>query len=86
MLKQIGEMPAQAVDAAGIKSSAVTMYGASASGIVATVAGWNWTAIITCGVAIIGLLAQLYFQVRRDRREATESQARIEALRARCER
>jgi predicted MFS family arabinose efflux permease len=85
MSKLISEMPAHAVDAVGIKSSSAATYGASAGSIVATVAGWNWTAIITCAVAVAGLGVQVYFQIRRDRREAAESRARMEALRARCE-
>ncbi|MCT2416139.1 hypothetical protein MNU23_31155 [Pseudomonas aeruginosa] len=36
-------------------------------------------------VAVIGLLANIYFQVRRDRRESAESAARIEAIRGRCD-
>jgi predicted MFS family arabinose efflux permease len=84
MSKLIDDMPAHAVDAVGIKSSSATTYGASAGSIVATIAGWNWTAIITCAVAVVGLAVQIYFQVRRDRRETAESRARMEALRARC--
>ena len=33
---------------------------------------------------LIGLAANIYFQIRRDRRETAESRARIEALKDRC--
>lgn len=46
--------------------------------------GWlaqiNWVGLIGVAVAIVGLLFNIYFQVRRDRREAAESAARINAL------
>ena len=96
IIARIADTPQHAVDAVGIKSSAATTYGATVSSILASVAGWNWTAIITGAVAILGLLVQVYFQIRRDRREtresrardareAAESAARIEALRSRCD-
>lgn len=51
--------------------------------------GWlaqiNWVGLIGVLVAVIGLLANIYFQVRRDRRESAESAARIEAIRGRCD-
>lgn len=78
------EMPPHSADAAAIKATATTIYGASASSIVASVAGWNWTAIITGAVAILGLALNAYFQIRRDRRETRESEARIAALKERC--
>ncbi|WP_368640573.1 holin [Castellaniella ginsengisoli] len=85
IIARVSEMPAHSADAIGIKSSAATTYGASASSIVASVAGWNWTAIITGVVAIVGLAVNVYFQVRRDRRESRESEARIAALKERCD-
>jgi len=85
ILRMNYDVPAAAADAAGVKTSAITTYGASAGSIVATVAGWNWTALVTCAVAVVGLVAQLYFMVRRDRREAAESAVRIAALRGKCE-
>jgi len=85
IIARVSEMPAHSADAIGIKSSAATTYGASASSIVASVAGWNWTAIITGVVAVAGLAVNIYFQVRRDRRESRESEARIAALKERCE-
>jgi len=74
-----------AADALAIKTSSATVYGASASSILATMAGWNWTAIITCSVAVFGLVAQIYFMARRDRRERREHEERLAALKERCE-
>ena len=85
IIARVSEMPAHSADAIEIKSSAATTYGASASSIVASVAGWNWTAIITGVVAVAGLAVNVYFQVRRDRRESRESEARIAALKERCD-
>ena len=35
-------------------------------------------------IAVLGLLTNLYFQVRKDRRESIESAARIESLKERA--
>jgi len=43
----------------------------------------NWIGIAGVVVAMLGLLINFYFQVRRDRREAVESAARNEELRER---
>lgn len=74
--------------------SIVEVVGASvankgmAVGAVVGTAGWlsqvNWIGIAGVVVAVIGLLVSTYFQVRRDRRENAESQARIQALRDQC--
>lgn len=57
-------------------------------GGVAGVAGWvtqvNWIGVTGALVAVVGLLVNVYFQARRDRREAAESAARIEAMREQC--
>lgn len=58
-------------------------------GAIAGVAGWlasvNWVGLIGAGAAIIGLITNIYFQSRRDRREAAESRARLEAMKERCD-
>ncbi|MBJ2267799.1 holin [Pseudomonas sp. MF6772] len=74
--------------------SIVEVVGASvankgmAVGAVVGTAGWlsqvNWIGIAGVVVAVVGLLVSTYFQVRRDRREHAESQARIQALRDQC--
>ncbi|MCY1218793.1 hypothetical protein D9M72_307450 [compost metagenome] len=73
-----------AVDALGITLSSRATPVAGAASLVASMADWNWTAIIAGLATVIGLGANLYFQVRRDRRETAESRAKIAALRERC--
>lgn len=75
--------------------SIVEVVGASvankgmAVGAVVGTAGWlsqvNWIGIAGVVVAVVGLLVSTYFQMRRDRREHAESQARIQALRDQCQ-
>ncbi|MFM9867037.1 hypothetical protein [Achromobacter xylosoxidans] len=74
-----------AVDTLATSISSKTMYGASAGGLLASIAGWNWPAIIASAVAILGLIVNVVFKLRRDQREAAESRERIAALRERCE-
>lgn len=62
---------------------------ATAVGAVTGAVGWlaqvNWLGLSGVFIAILGLLVNFYFQHRRDKREAAESAARIEALRGRCD-
>ncbi len=57
------------------------------TGAVTGVVGWaaqvNWIGWAGFLVAVVGLLANLYYQRRRDRREQAESEARMAALRER---
>lgn len=72
-----------AVDAAAISIANKTMTGGALTGVVGWVSQVNWLGAIGTLVAIIGLAANIYFQLRRDRRESAESQARIAAMRKR---
>lgn len=74
-----------AAEAAGISIANKTMAGGAATGLIGWVSQVNWIGVIGAVVAVLGLAANIYFQIRRDRRESAESQARIEALRERCE-
>lgn len=74
-----------AAEAAGISVANKTMAGGAATGLVGWLSQVNWIGAIGAAVAIIGLAANIYFQIRRDRRESTESRERIAALRDRCE-
>lgn len=60
------------------------------AGATAGVAGWltqvNWIGFIGVALAALGFLVNTYFQIRKDRRESAESQARIQALREQCQR
>jgi len=68
-------------DTAAISVANKMTLGASGTGFFASMAHWNWTAIIASAVAIIGLLANLYFQRRRDKREREFHEAQLEMLR-----
>ena len=45
----------------------------------------EWLGLSGVFIALVGLAANIYFQHRRDKREAAESMARIAALREQCE-
>lgn len=63
-----------------------TMAAGAGAGFLGWAAGFNWLGLCGVVVAVLGLLANTYFQLRRDRREAAESAARIAAMRDSCER
>jgi len=73
-----------AVEAAGISVANKTMIGGAATGLVGWLSQVNWIGVIGVAVAVVGLAANIYFQVRRDRRESAESRERIAALKDRC--
>ena len=62
---------------------------ATVAGAGVSVVGWaaqvNWIGICGVVIAAMGFAVSFYFQRRRDQREARESEARIAALRDRCE-
>lgn len=62
---------------------------ATVAGAVTGALGWvaqiNWIGLAGVIIAVLGLLTNVYFQHRRDRRETAESAARIAAMRERCE-
>lgn len=62
---------------------------ATAVGAVTGAVGWlakvNWLGLSGVFIAILGFLVNFYFQYRRDKREAAESAARIEAIKGRCD-
>lgn len=64
-----------AVEAAAISVANKTMVGGAATGLVGWLSQINWIGVIGAAVAIIGLAANIYFQLRRDRRESAESRA-----------
>lgn len=68
-------------DTAAISVASKTTLGASGTGLLASMVQWNWTAIIASVVAIVGLVANLYFQRRRDKREREFHEAQLEILR-----
>jgi len=72
-------------DTAAISLSSKTTVGAGITGVFASAAQWNWTAIIASVVAILGLAVNFYFLRRRDKRERELHKAQMAALRERCE-
>ncbi|WFC66335.1 holin [Achromobacter denitrificans] len=70
-------------DAAILAANRTTEAGA-VTGVVGWAAQVNWIGWAGVLVAVVGLLANLYYQRRRDRREQAESEARMAALRERC--
>ncbi|GGL61552.1 hypothetical protein GCM10009091_49080 [Pseudomonas brenneri] len=68
----------------------------AATGVVGWLSQVNWIGLSGVGIAVLGLLINLYFQIRKDRREAeaiaatarredAESAARIKALLDKCD-
>jgi len=71
-------------DAAAISVSSKTTAASASGSILAAFAGMNWPSVLASVAAIVGLLANIYFQIRRDRRERHETAARLNAIQARC--
>lgn len=71
-------------DASGAARATDATLAAGSTGILTAIAGWNWTAIIASAVALLGLLANLWFQRRRDAREREMHQAQLDAVRHGC--
>jgi 4-hydroxybenzoate polyprenyltransferase len=62
---------------------------AGASGIFTAAASWfagvNWLTLSGVFVAVGGFIVNAYFNYRRDQREQRESEARLDAIRGKCE-
>jgi len=71
-------------DAPAIKSTLIATLASASGSLGASIADWNWTAIIACVTGLATALVNIWFIRRRDRRETEESRARIAALRERC--
>ncbi|MCP1464392.1 holin [Pseudomonas sp. S3E17] len=74
--------PESIVEVVGASVANKGMIVGGAAGMVGWLSQMNWIGI--AGVAVLGLLINLYFQVRKDRREHAEGQERIKALRDQC--
>jgi Trk-type K+ transport system membrane component len=75
--------PESIVEVVGASVANKGMIVGGAAGMVGWLSQVNWIGIAGVVVAVLGLLINFYFQVRRDRREAVESAARNEELRER---
>ncbi|TKR55310.1 holin [Allopusillimonas ginsengisoli] len=73
-----------AVEATVISNSGKATMGGAATGVVGWLASVNWIGVSGILIALAGLIVNVYFQVRKDRRETAESRERVKALRARC--
>lgn len=78
--------PEGIVEAVGASIANKGMIAGASAGFIGWLSQVNWIGIAGVVVAVLGLLISTYFQIRRDRREHTESQERIKALREQCQR
>jgi hypothetical protein len=76
--------PEGIVEAVGASVASKGMLAGAGTGLVGFLSQANWIGIIGVVLAALGFLVNTYFQARKDRREAAESQARIEALKGQC--
>ncbi len=78
--------PEGIVEAVGASVANKGMLVGASTGFVGWLSQVNWVGFAGAAIALIGLLVNTYFQIRKDRREAAESRARIQALREQCQR
>ncbi|UEH06683.1 holin [Pseudomonas sp. HN8-3] len=76
--------PESIVEVVGASVANKGMLVGGAAGMVGWLSQVNWIGIAGVVVAVVGLLINLFFQVRKDRRESIESAARLEALKERA--
>ncbi|WP_406833822.1 holin [Pseudomonas asiatica] len=74
------------VEAVGASVANKGMLVGASTGFVGWLSQVNWVGFAGVAIALIGFLVNTYFQIRKDRRDAAESQARIQALREQCQR
>jgi hypothetical protein len=76
--------PESIVEVVGASVASKGMLTGGAVGLVGFFSQVNWIGVSGVVIAVLGLLINLYFQVRKDRREHAESQARLQALKDQC--
>ncbi|MGL5156268.1 MAG: holin [Aeromonas veronii] len=76
--------PGIGLEIVGASVAQKTTFAGAVAGAFGWVAQINWVGLAGVLVAIFGLIANIYFQMRRDKRETLESLARIESLRSHC--
>lgn len=77
--------PEGIIEAVGASVASKGMLVGATTGVVGWLSQVNWIGIAGVVVAVLGLIINSYFQVRRDSREERESNARIAALRERIQ-
>ncbi|OWT62027.1 holin [Candidimonas nitroreducens] len=75
------KLDAAILDATVTTIASRTTYGGAGASAVGWAANIDWLTVVGVAVAVIGLAVNVYFQIRRDRRESVLNQARIAALR-----
>jgi Bacteriophage holin family, superfamily II-like len=75
-----GEDLLTTIDAIGTSFGSKTTLAGAGAGVVGWASQMDWLGLTGVFCAVIGLLINLYFQLRRDRREAAESNARIKSI------
>ena len=76
--------PEGVVEVVGASIANKGMIAGAGAGFIGWLSQVNWIGITGVVVAVLGLVISTYFQIRRDRREHAESQARLQALRDQC--
>lgn len=76
--------PESIVEVVGASVASKGMLMGGAAGLVGFFSQVNWIGVSGVAIAVLGLLINLYFQVRKDRREHAESQARLQAIKDQC--
>ncbi|MBD9459130.1 MULTISPECIES: holin [unclassified Pseudomonas] len=76
--------PESIVEVVGASVASKGMITGGAVGFVGWLSQVNWIGMTGVAVAVLGLVISTYFQIRKDRREHAESQARLQALRDQC--
>lgn len=78
--------PEGIVEAVGASVATKGMWTGAGAGFLGFLAQANWIGILGVVLALLGFLVNTWFQFRKDRREARESDARIQALQEQCKR
>lgn len=76
--------PESIVEAVGVSVASKGMLAGGAAGFVGWLSQVNWIGMAGVVVAVLGLVISTYFQIRKDRREHAESQARLQAIKEQC--
>jgi len=72
------------IEVVGTSLANKTTVAGALTGAVGWLAQINWVGLVGVLVAVLGLAANIFFQIRRDRRETAESAARIAAIKGQC--
>ncbi|MFY1029134.1 holin [Pseudomonas asiatica] len=78
--------PEGIVEAVGASVASKGLYAGGVAGFVGWLTQVNWVGVGGVALALLGFLVNTYFQIRKDRRESRESDARIQALQEQCKR